>query len=47
MQVVCGVKGYSVLHILDDFGIIDGNPVDYMHCVLLGVMKKLLNCGLI
>lgn len=42
MQAVDGVKGYSVLHLLDDFDVIEGNPIDYMHCVLLGVAKKLL-----
>ena len=41
MQVVYGVKGYSVLHLLKTFDIIEGNPIDYMHCVLLGVVKKL------
>ncbi len=46
MQAVCGVKGYSVLHVLDYFDLIDGNPVDYMHCVLLGVIKRLLKLWL-
>lgn len=46
LQVVYGVKGYSVLHLLKHFDVIDGNPVDYMHCVLLGVMKKLLGLWL-
>ena len=36
------MKGYSMLHLLQNFNVINGNPVDYMHCVLLGVMKKLL-----
>ena len=40
------MKGYSVLHLLEHFDVINGNPVDYMHCVLLGVMKKLLNLWL-
>lgn len=35
-----------MLHLLRNFDVIDGNPVDYMHCVLLGVMKKLLNLWL-
>lgn len=43
MQVETGVKGYSVLHLVKSFDIIDGNPIDYMHCVLLGVVKKLFN----
>ena len=35
-----------MLHLLRNFDVIDGNPIDYMHCVLLGVMKKLLNLWL-
>lgn len=46
LQIVCGVKGYSVMYILDHFDLINGNPVDYMHCVLLGVMKRLLRLWL-
>ena len=38
-----GVKGKSVLHSLTDFDIIDNDPVDYMHCVLLGVVRTLLS----
>lgn len=34
-----GVKGKSVLHGLTEFDIIDGDPIDYMHCVLLGVVR--------
>ena len=41
MQVEIGVKRFSVLHILRGFDIVNGNPVDYMHCVLLGVVKQL------
>ena len=40
--MVSGVKGKSVLHSLPDFDMIDGNPIDYMHCVLLGVIKQRL-----
>lgn len=40
------MKGYSVLHLLRNFDVINGNPVYYMHCVLLGVTKKLLNLWL-
>jgi hypothetical protein len=36
-----GVKGFSPLHALPSFDLIRCVPVDYMHCVLLGVSKKL------
>ena len=39
-QVVCGVKGYSPLHLISSFKVPEFVPVDYMHCVLLGVAKK-------
>ena len=32
-----GVKGYSPLHLLPSFDIVKCVPVDYMHCVLIGV----------
>lgn len=35
-----GVKGKSVLHGLTEFDVIDDDPIDYMHCVLLGVVRK-------
>ena len=38
-----GVKGFSALHGLKGFNIIRGVAVDYMHCVLLGVVKMLLH----
>lgn len=41
-----GVKGLSALHILPSFDVINGVVVDYMHCVLEGVGKKLLNLWL-
>lgn len=41
MQVVDGVKGYSPLHMISSFDVILCVPVDYMHGVLLGVVKKL------
>lgn len=41
LQVELGVKGYSPLHLLPYFDIIRCIPVDYMHCVLLGVVKQL------
>jgi hypothetical protein len=37
------VKGFSPLFALPGFDIIRGVTVDYMHCVLLGVMKKLVH----
>ena len=30
------------MHSLPNFDIINNNPVDYMHCVLLGVVKQRL-----
>ncbi|CAI8020857.1 hypothetical protein GBAR_LOCUS12434 [Geodia barretti] len=42
-QVVYGVKGKSILHNLPEFDIINNNPVDYMHCVLLGVVRTLIS----
>ena len=42
-KAILGVKGLSALHILPTFDVInDGVVVDYMHCVLEGVVKKLL-----
>lgn len=38
--IVNGIKGKSVLANLID--VIDGVPVDYMHCVLEGITKKIL-----
>lgn len=38
----CGVKGPSWLCTVPRYNVIDGNVVDYMHCVLLGVTKMLL-----
>ena len=43
LQAVFGVKGRSVLHTLTDFDVIDSNPVDYMHCVLLGIVRMLIS----
>ncbi|XP_062511672.1 uncharacterized protein LOC134187542 isoform X2 [Corticium candelabrum] len=42
-KVVVGVKGYSPLSWLDEFDVVKQTPIDYMHCVLLGVTKMLLN----
>lgn len=38
-----GVIGVSCLVALSGFDIIEGFGIDYMHCVLLGVTRKLLN----
>lgn len=38
---VCGVKGYSWFLFIPEFDIIKAVAVDYIHCVLLGVMKTL------
>lgn len=40
---IYGVKGISPLIGIPDFDLIDGVPVDYMHCVLLGVVQQLLD----
>lgn len=40
---VFGVKKPSVLLKLSNFDIVDGLIVDYMHCVLIGVAKKIVN----
>lgn len=40
---VHGVKGISPLVLIPSFDIIKQCPVDYMHCVLLGVVKQLCN----
>ena len=44
IQAVCGVKGKSALdpEILPHFDTIKS---DYMHCVLLGIIRKLLSLG--
>ena len=39
---VNGVKGYSWLMFVPGFDIIKGIAIDYMHCVLLGIMKMLM-----
>ncbi len=38
-----GVKGLSPLHILPSFDVVEGVSIDYMHCVLEGVGKRLCN----
>ena len=39
--IIYGVKGYSSLHAIPSFDLIRCIPVDYMHCVLLAVGKKM------
>lgn len=39
---IVGFKGYSALIALPNFNIIDGFAIDYMHSVLLGVVRRLL-----
>ena len=41
LQAVYGVKGKCVFHLLSDFDVIENDPIDYMHCILLGVMRTL------
>ena len=41
--MVVGIKGCSPLSWLHDFDLVKQTPVDYMHCVLLGVSKMLIN----
>ena len=43
LKHVKGVKCFSVLHVLQPFDLVSGVVVDYMHCVLLGVIRKLLS----
>ena len=40
--VVSGIKGPSWLSTIPNYNIVDGNCMDYMHCVLLGVTRMLL-----
>ena len=42
-EAVNGVKEPSPLLLLDKFDIIDGFVPDYMHCVLLGVVRQMVN----
>lgn len=39
---VFGVKGPSWLSTIPNYNIVEGNVIDYMHCVLLGVTKMFL-----
>lgn len=40
--VVSGIKGASVLFLLNVFNIIESFVPEYMHCVLLGVVKTIV-----
>ena len=40
--IVYGIKGPSWFSMVPDYNILEGNAIDYMHCVLLGVTKMLL-----
>lgn len=41
-ETINGIKGPSWLSTIPSYNIVDGNCLDYMHCVLLGVTKMLL-----
>lgn len=43
---VIGMKGPSPIRNLPHFDLVNCIPVDYMHCILLGVVKKLLDMWL-
>ena len=43
LQIVYRIKGKFVLRILPSFDVVKGVSVDYVHCVLLGLVRKLLN----
>lgn len=40
---ICGVKKISCMLAANEFDLVDGYCIDYMHCVLLGVVPKLLS----
>lgn len=42
-NAVCGIKGVSCMIAAPHFDLISGFGIDYMHAVLLGVTKKILN----
>lgn len=46
VQPCKGVNALSPLYILPDFDIVNGVTIDYMHCLLEGVAKKLLKLWL-
>lgn len=42
-QPINGVKGPSALMNLQHYDLVWGQSVDYMHCVLLGVTKQVMD----
>jgi len=42
-SITNGIKGPSWLMLLQNYDIVDGTAIDYMHCVLLGITKLLLS----
>lgn len=42
-EAIAGVQSMSCLIAAPDFDLIEGFSIDYMHCVLIGIMKKLLD----
>ncbi len=42
-ECICGVKGISPLVAFKDYDLIQGTVIDYMHCVLEGVVSLLLD----
>lgn len=42
-RAILGIKGQSAVANLPKFDLIDGMVTDYMHCVLLGVCRQLVN----
>lgn len=40
---ICGVKKISCMLACNEFDLVDGYCIDYMHCVLLGVVPKLFS----
>ena len=46
MTQVLGYKGFPILGWHPNFDVVKGMVMDYLHCVLLGVTKTLLNSWL-
>lgn len=42
-KAVCGVTGVSLLYLLPKFDIVNGFNPEYMHCILLGVVRQFAN----
>lgn len=45
-QPINGIKGISCMIAADQFDLVNGFGLDYMHCTLLGVVKKMLSLWL-